>query len=169
MSTPYISEIRLMSFNFPPKGWAFCNGQVLSIQQNQVLFALLGTTYGGNGTTTFALPNLQGLVPIHFSNGYALGSTGGAQSHTLTVAEMPAHVHATNASTNAAGSSSPSGTLLARPTADIYAPVTSNQDLVPLASTTLGSAGGSQAHSNQQPYLTLSFCIALQGIFPTRN
>jgi microcystin-dependent protein len=157
-----------MSFNFPPKGWAFCNGQLLPITQNQPLFALLGTTYGGNGQTTFALPNLQGNVPIHMGNGYTLGQRGGEPSHTLTSTEMPAHLHLPNGSANRAGVNAPTGALLATTTAGVYTSPSSGQ-LTALAPSALTAVGGSQPHTNMQPYLTLSFCIALQGIFPSQN
>jgi microcystin-dependent protein len=168
MAEPFLSEIRIFSFNFPPKGWAFCNGQFLPINQNQALFALLGTTYGGNGQTTFALPNLQGRVPNHQGQGFLLGQKGGASSHTLTQSEMPQHLHFESGSATAADTPLVPNNILARCTqANIYrAPPT---NLVSLNPTTVTNVGGSQAHPNQQPYLVLNFCIALQGIFPSRN
>jgi microcystin-dependent protein len=168
MSTPYLSEIRIMSFEFAPEGWALCNGQILPINQNQALFSLMGTTYGGNGQTTFALPNLQGNVPLHTGSGYVIGQQSGEQNHTLTLSEIPTHVHTANGSTNPAATNAPTGNLLATSAADVYAPASSGQ-LVSLAPGELASAGNSQPHLNQQPYLTLNFCIALQGIFPSRN
>jgi microcystin-dependent protein len=166
MSTPYMSEIKIMSFNFPPKGWAQCNGQFLPIAQNQALFSLLGTTYGGNGQTTFALPDMRGNVPMHMGNGFTEGQRGGEASHTLTQAEMPQHVHTAQASSASAGNVvAPTGALLGSPLNLTYAP-TAN---VAMQAATIGNAGGSQPHENMQPYLALNFCIALQGIFPSRN
>ncbi len=165
MSEPFLSEIKMVSFNFPPKGWAFCNGQTMPINQNQALFSLLGTTYGGNGTTTFALPNLQGKVPVHMGSGFALGQTGGEASHTLSIAEMPQHPHVFQGTTNNADNPAVTGNLMAT-SANLY---TAANNLTTLDPSTVGNAGGSQAHENMQPYLAVSFCIALQGIFPTQN
>ena len=157
-----------MSFNFPPKGWAFCNGQLLPINQYQALFALLGTTYGGNGSTNFALPNLQGRTPIHAGAGYTLGGQGGEQAHAITASELPTHTHLTFASNNAADAGNPStGRVLAKSVgALLYAPP---NNLTAMASNSLANQGGGQAHVNMQPFLALSFCIALQGIFPSPN
>jgi microcystin-dependent protein len=172
MADPYLSEIRITSFPFPPKGWALCNGQLMSISQNQALFSLLGTTYGGNGQTTFALPNLQGRVPIHFGTSggatHTQGETQGEQNHTLVVGELPAHIHQ-QVGTSAAGSfAPPSGRLLAASdTAKPYGPP--DASATTLQPNTLANAGQGQPHPNMQPYLTLSFCIALVGIFPSRN
>lgn len=165
MSQPFLSEIKMMSFSFPPKGWAFCNGQLMPINQNQALFSLLGTTYGGNGMTTFALPNLQGKVPVHMGSGFALGQTGGEASHTLSIAEMPQHPHVFQGTTNNADNPAVTGNLMAT-SANLY---TAANNLTTLDPSTVGNAGGSQAHENMQPYLAVSFCIALQGIFPTQN
>ncbi|MBR0757583.1 phage tail protein [Bradyrhizobium jicamae] len=165
MSEPFLSEIKMMSFNFPPKGWAFCNGQTLPINQNQALFSLLGTTYGGNGTTTFLLPNLQGRVPMHMGSGHTLGEVGGEQSHTLTVGEMPQHQHIFQGTTNNADSPAVTGNLMAT-SANLY---TAAANLTTLVPGTVGNAGGSQPHENMQPYLTINFCIALQGVFPSQN
>lgn len=167
MAEPFLSEIRLFSFNFPPKGWAFCNGQLLPINQNQALFALLGTTYGGNGQTNFALPNFRGRVPIHFGEGHTLGETGGSEAHTVTIQEMPTHTHLVNATSNPSTTTSPSGNLLAdtKP-AELYHP-TDGQ--AAMGSSMVTNTGGSQAHQNMQPYLAINFCIALQGIFPSQN
>jgi microcystin-dependent protein len=173
MGTPYLSEIKIMSFNFAPKGWATCNGQTLPINQNQALFSLLGTMYGGNGQTTFALPNLQGRVPIHIGSNFNVqGETGGEQNHTVIQSEMPTHPHALNASTQQANQA----TLLTPPgnTPNILAAVTGNQyapaaSLTSLEPSTVTNTGGSQPHVNMQPYLVLNFCIALQGVFPSRN
>ncbi|MCX8475231.1 MAG: tail fiber protein [Sphingomonas sp.] len=168
MAEPFLSELRLFSFNFPPKGWAFCNGQFLPINQNQALFSLLGTMYGGNGQTNFALPNLQGRVPMHFGNGYTLGQAGGEQAHTLTISELPTHMHFLQATTAATNNNIPTNAELLSSTApnDLY---TGAAALTPLAAGTVGNVGGSQAHMNMQPFLTLSWCIALQGIFPSQN
>ncbi len=165
MGTPYISEIRIMSFNYPPKGWAMCNGQIMAIQQNQALFSLLGTTYGGDGIRTFALPNLQGRVPIHMGTGYTLGQIGGEVAHTLILSELPAHNHIPAGSSNPAGVASPANNLWAAQSSGAYAP-TSDTSLSSLA---MAHTGGSQPHDNMSPYLVLNFCIALQGIFPSRN
>jgi microcystin-dependent protein len=165
MGTPYMSEIRIMSFNFPPKGWAFCNGQFLPINQNQALFSLLGTTYGGNGQTTFALPDLRGRVPIHMGAGFIEGEAGGQEAHTLTLSELPAHTHQLNGSATNADVVTPVGNVLAQ-SSQLYGPPAQFTTLDP---STNGVVGGSQAHQNMQPYLTLSFCIALQGIFPSRS
>ncbi len=168
MAEPFLAEIRLMSFNFAPQGWAMCNGQLLPINQNQALFSLLGTTYGGNGVTTFALPNLQGRVPVHFGSGHTLGEAAGEQAHTLSASEMPAHLHQATASANVATTNTPGPTLmLAQSTASSLYGSASN--LVAMDPTALGTTGGSQAHQNMQPFLTVTFCIALQGIFPSRN
>ena len=155
-----------MSFDFAPKGWAMCNGQFLPINQNQALFALLGTTFGGNGQTTFALPNLQGRIPIHSGAGFQLGTNGGEHAHTITLSEMPQHVHTVAGSTAAdGGSNNPSGKFLGSAN-NLYA---TPQSFVPFSPGTIGNTGGSQAHLNDQPYLSLNFCIALQGIFPSQN
>jgi microcystin-dependent protein len=165
MSEPFLSEIKIMSFNFPPKGWAFCNGQFLPINQNQALFALLGTTYGGNGQTTFALPNLRGRVPIHFGSGHSLGEAAGSTSVTLNIQQLPTHLHGLQAQPANAGTNLATGNFLAATTA-IYHDPTSLTTLNPGSVT---STGGSQPHNNMMPYLVLNFCIALQGIFPSQN
>lgn len=165
MAEPYLAEIRIVSFGFAPKGWALCNGQLLPINQNQALFALLGTTYGGNGQVNFALPDLRGRAPIHWGAGVTLGERGGEQAHTLTPAEMPVHTHAMAASTDNATSTSPQNNVLAGARRPLY------REPDPAASAALPtpSVGGSQAHGNMQPFLTLNFVIALQGIFPSHN
>jgi microcystin-dependent protein len=166
MGTPYLSEIRLVSFNFPPQGWALCNGQLLPINQNQALFSLLGTTYGGNGTTNFALPNLQGCVPIHMGEGFELGQKGGEENHTLAVDEMPAHTHTPAGTNNAPDKPSPvNHTWANAPGNDAYATAANAS----MNATAVANAGGSQAHPNMQPYLTLTFIIALTGIYPSQN
>jgi microcystin-dependent protein len=167
MAEPFLSEIRIMGFNFPPKGWALCNGQFLPINQNQPLFSLLGTTFGGNGQTTFALPDLRNKVPIHVGQGFTLGQAGGQQSHTLTMSEMPAHTHFLNGTTLTSNVAAPSGAIFADVVGQIYSGATSN--LTTLAPASVTNVGGSQAHENMMPYLVLSFCIALIGIFPSPN
>ena len=168
MSEPFLSEIKIMAFGFPPKGWALCNGQFLPINQNQALFALLGTTYGGNGQTTFALPNLRGRVPIHMGSGHTLGEAAGQTAHTVTISEMPQHIHQLNGTTSGVSTIVALGNLLgaAAATDPLYADV---KELTTLAPDSVSNVGGSQPHENMQPYLTLNFCIALQGIFPSRN
>jgi microcystin-dependent protein len=169
MAEPFLSEIRIMSFGFAPKGWALCNGQLLPINQNQALFSLLGTTYGGDGRVNFGLPNLQGRAPIHFGQGHTLGEKGGEQAHTLSISEIPTHTHSENATsaistTNTAGN----GVMLAQTTAaSLYGAGASN--LVSMDTAALANVGGSQTHLNMQPFLVLNFSIALQGIFPSQN
>jgi microcystin-dependent protein len=165
VAEPFLSEIRIMSFNFAPRGWAMCNGQLLPINQNQALFSLLGTTFGGNGQTNFALPDLRARVPIHVGAGYALGVTAGEQAHTLSVPELPQHVHAMNGSSANADVVSPADNVVAQ-SSQLYGPAA---QLTTLDPSTNGSTGGSQAHLNMQPFLTLTFCIALTGIFPSAN
>jgi microcystin-dependent protein len=167
MAEPFLSEIRLMSFVFAPKGWALCNGQLLPINQNQALFSLLGTTFGGDGRVNFALPDLRGRVPIHVGAGHTLGERGGEQAHTLSIAELPQHAHVALASPAGGNQPVPTNAVpaSAAPNA-LYAPA---ESLVALSAGTVASTGGSQAHLNMQPFLTLSFCIALQGIFPSPN
>jgi microcystin-dependent protein len=165
MSTPFLGQIMLASFNFAPKGWALCNGQLLPINQNQALFSLLGTTYGGDGRVNFALPDLRGRVPIHAGGGFTLGQRAGEESHTLIVAELGAHTHLVTASSNAADQTSPAGNYFA---SSARAAFTASPNGA-LAATAVGSAGGSQPHENQSPYLVLNFIIALSGIFPSQN
>jgi microcystin-dependent protein len=165
MAEPFLSEIRIMSFTFAPKGWALCNGQLLPINQNQALFSLLGTTFGGDGRVNFALPNLQSRTPIHVGSGHTLGEQGGEQAHTLSIAELPTHTHVLNGSSTAANTNVATGGYLATVT-NAYA---SAGNLVAMSPTEVGNTGGSQAHLNLQPFLTLNFCIALQGIFPSPN
>ena len=165
MAEPFLSEIRIMSFQFAPKGWALCNGQLMPINQNQALFSLLGTTFGGDGRVNFALPDLRGRTPIHVGSGHTLGERGGEQAHTLSIAELPQHAHVLNA-TNANGSTDlPVGNVLGA-AASLYG---TPNNLVPMQAQSVTNVGGSQAHLNMQPFLTLSFCIALQGIFPSPN
>jgi microcystin-dependent protein len=165
MASPFLAEIRIFSFTFAPKGWALCNGQLLPINQNQALFSLLGTTYGGDGRVNFALPNLQGRTPFHMGAGLVLGQAGGEQAHTLSAAEMPAHSHGAAATGAAAGAASPAGGVWADAGKNIYA----GSANVLMAAAAVSSVGGGQAHQNMAPYLTLTFCIALQGIFPSQN
>jgi microcystin-dependent protein len=168
MSEPFLGELKIVSFNFPPKGWALCNGQFLPIAQNQALFALLGTTYGGNGQTTFQLPDLRGRTPIHMSAGFDLGQKAGEEAHTLTIQEMPQHVHFAQASSTAATVDTPSSSTLLGGSApnDLY---TGAAGLVAMIPSTLTNFGGSQPHPNMQPYSVLNVIIALQGIFPSQN
>jgi microcystin-dependent protein len=173
MADPFVAEIRIFPFNFAPKGWAFCNGQLLPISQNTALFSLLGTTYGGDGKSTFALPDLQGSAPMHPGQGpglsnHDLGEVGGSETVTLLESEIPAHAHTLRASSDDAELSAPSpNRVLARSSGGFaYA---SAQSLVPMASEALSPAGGDAPHNNMQPYLTFNFCIALQGVFPPRT
>lgn len=180
MSNPFLAEIRITSFNFAPKGWALCNGQLLPINQNQPLFALLGTTYGGDGRVNFALPNLQGRMPVHVGNGINLGALGGETAHTLVLNEMPLHNHTPAADTAVATSNTPdpsgskvlgqstgSGGSPVKPfAASIYSSGNPNSTLNPSC---VSNVGGNQPHDNMSPYLVLSFIIALQGIFPSQN
>src|SRR4051812_4206550 len=166
MSEPFLSEIKLVSFNFPPKGWALCNGQLMPINQNQALFALLGTTYGGNGQTTFALPDLRGQVPIHIGNGHTLGEKGGSENVTISQQTLPQHLHILQAAQVDGNQPVPGGNVLATNASKIYV---NPQNLVPMNPQSVSSVGGSQPHENRQPYLVLNFCIALIGVFPSRN
>lgn len=171
MAEPFLSEIRIMSFVFAPRGWALCNGQLLPINQNQGLFSLLGTTFGGDGRVNFALPDLRGRTPIHVGSSHTLGERGGEQAHTLSIAEIPTHTHVLSASStdgNAPVPNGPSaGNILASSGAvRIYGGA---NNLVATSAGSVANVGGSQAHLNMQPFLTLSFCIALQGIFPSPN
>lgn len=166
MSTPFLSEIKLVAFNFAPKGWALCNGQLLPINQNQALFSLLGTTYGGDGRVNFGLPDLRGRVPMHTGAAHTLGERGGEEAHTLALTELPAHTHVANASsTSTGGNVNPTNNLLGGGNGVYHSPVS----VTPLYPATIGNTGGSQPHANMAPFLTLNFCIALQGIFPSQN
>lgn len=165
MSEPFLGELRLMSFVHPPKNWALCNGQFLPINQNQALFSLLGTTYGGNGQTNFALPDLRGRVPVGWGSGFNLGQSGGEAAHTITTAEVPTHVHQLTASTARSSSTVPAGNLLAAAKTS-YRPA---ENVVALRTDALTNVGGAQPHENRQPFLTMSFCIALTGIYPSRT
>ena len=165
MSDPFLSEIKIMSFAFAPKSWALCNGQLLPINQNQALFSLLGTTYGGDGRVNFALPDLRARTPIHMGQGFTLGQNGGEQNHTLTQSEMTQHIHFAQGSKNNGDNVIPTGNVFGV-IAGLYGNPTNLTNLSP---TTVTNVGGSQPHQNMQPYLTLSFCIALQGIFPSQT
>ena len=165
MAEPFLSEIRIMSFNFAPKGWAMCDGQLLPINQNQALFSLLGTTYGGDGRVNFALPDLRARVPIHLGSGHTLGERGGEQAHTLLISELPTHTHVQQASPSTGDAVNPTGAVLAA-TSNAYRGADNATTLNPASVT---NVGGGQAHQNMQPFLVLTFCIALQGIFPSSS
>jgi microcystin-dependent protein len=171
MSEPFMGEIRIVSFNFAPQGWAMCNGQFLPINQNQALFSLLGTTFGGNGQTTFALPDLRGRIPMHTGNSHSQGEKAGQEAHALTISEMPAHNHFLSASLTNGDSVNPAfsgvGRVLARSPGNPYG--TNLANLGTLNAGTISAVGGSQPHTNMMPYLALTFCIALQGLFPSQN
>lgn len=166
MAEPFLSEIRIMSFVFAPKGWALCNGQLLPINQNQGLFSLLGTTFGGDGRVNFALPDYRGRVPIHVGADHTLGERGGEQAHTVSIAELPTHMHTLQAAGGNATTATPAGNLVLAASVN-YEAYRAATALVPLQASTVTNVGGSQPHLNMQPFLTLSFCIALQGIFPS--
>jgi microcystin-dependent protein len=166
MAEPFLSEIRIMSFSFAPKGWALCNGQLLPINQNQALFSLLGTTFGGDGRVNFALPDQRGRTPIHVGSGHTLGEKGGEQAHTISIAELPTHTHLVMASSIATGgNNSPANRFLGGANNAYH----SASNLTAMNPGTVLNTGGSQAHLNMQPFLALTFCIALQGIFPSPN
>ena len=165
MAQPYVGEIRIFSFNFPPKGWAFCNGQFLPINQNQALFSLLGTTYGGNGQTTFALPNLRGRYAMHEGNGHTLGEAAGASAVTINIQQLPQHLHFLQGA-NKNGDQPVATNFLLGNVNNLYRAPSA---LINLLNGTVTNVGGSQAHTNMCPYLVLNFCIALQGIFPSQN
>ena len=170
MAEPFLAEIRIMGFNFAPRGWATCDGQILPINQNQSLYSLLGTTYGGDGRTTFGLPNLRGRTPIHrgSSNGtsYSLGDIAGEETHTLAANEMPMHTHTLRATDNPAASDQPTGNVFSNASANVYAQFGTT---VAMNASSVLSVGGGQSHNNMQPCLALNFCIALQGLFPSRS
>ena len=165
MGTPFLGEIKIVGFNFAPKGWAECNGQFLPINQNQGLFSLFGTMYGGNGQTTFALPDFRGRTGIHVGAGFTQGQAGGQEFHTITQSEMPAHNHFVQASNAAANSNIPLGNLLGTNNAGLYSTAINTT----LAPGSITNVGGSQPHENRQPYLVLNFIVALQGVFPAQN
>ena len=169
MAEPFLAEIRLMSFSFPPRGWAGCNGQLLPINQNQALFSLLGTTYGGDGRVNFSLPDNRGRTPIHVGGGHTLGERGGEQAHTLSIAEIPTHSHLLRGSSAAASTNIPSNTTAWGNTSPTQVYNGAGANLVAMNPAVITNVGGSQAHLNMQPFLVINFCIALQGIFPSPN
>jgi microcystin-dependent protein len=174
MADPFVAEIRIFPFNFPPKGWAFCDGQLLPISQNTALFSLLGTTYGGDGKSNFALPDLQGSAPMHPGQGpglslHDLGETGGSETVTLLESEIPVHTHAKRVNPNVAETPNAAGNSLARASSVNAYQTNTNQSLVNMSDSAIAPAGGDQPHNNLQPYLTLNFCIAMQGVFPPRG
>ncbi len=170
MAEPFLAEIRILGFNFPPRGWALCDGQILPINQFQSLYSLLGTTYGGDGRTSFALPDLRGRTPIHFGSSggmnHSLGNKGGEERHELDASEIPQHTHLLQGSSSNASQQSPAGNVYARASANTYHDRTSP---VNMQSDAVGTTGVNQGHENMQPFLTLNFVIALQGLFPSRN
>jgi len=167
MSTPFLGEIKIISWNFAPQGWAFANGQFLPINQNQALFSLFGTMYGGNGQTTFALPNFRGRVPVHKGDGRTQGEAAGSSAVTINASTMAQHTHFVNVTNNDATSPNPANdVIISKSVAQSYGPAA---NLTPMAATTIGSVGGSQPHENRQPYLVLNFIVALQGVFPSQN
>jgi microcystin-dependent protein len=165
VAEPFLSEIRVFSFQFAPRGWSMCNGQLLPINQNQALFSLLGTTYGGDGRVNFGLPDLRGRIPIHMGSGHTLGERGGEQAHTLSITELPEHTHTANASSANGDKAFANGSVLAA-AANLYG---GPSNLTTLNASSVTNVGGSQAHETMQPYLGLTFCIALQGIFPSQT
>jgi microcystin-dependent protein len=168
MAQPYVGEIRMFAGNFAPAGWMFCSGQLLPISENETLFQLIGTTYGGDGQSTFALPDLQSRIPIHQGNGFILAETGGAEEITLTVQQIPAHTHPMLASIDAASATAPGpSVVLARALAATITPYGSDNPSTPMSPQMVGSVGGSQPHTNIQPYGTLNYIISLFGIFPS--
>jgi microcystin-dependent protein len=166
MAEPFLGEVKIVSFNYPPRGWAFCNGQLLPINQNQALFSLLGTQYGGNGQTTFGLPDLRTAAAIHMGAGFTIGQRGGEAAHTLNSSEMPQHTHTLGATPNAGTTAVPTGNVYGKGLQNTYSSATS---LVAMSTGTVSSVGGSQPHENRPPFLALNFVIALQGIFPSQN
>lgn len=166
MSEPFLGEIKIIAWNYAPKGWAFCNGQFLPINQNQALFSLLGTMYGGNGQTTFALPDFRGKIPVHMGGGHTQGETAGQYAHTVTMSEMPAHNHFMQVTNNIGTTQNPGDFVLSKSVANSYGGFT---ELVAMNATSIGNVGGSQPHENKQPFLVLNFIIALQGIFPSQT
>lgn len=168
MGTPFLGEIKIISWNFAPRNWAFCNGQFLPINQNQALFSLFGTMYGGNGQTTFALPDLRGRVPVHLGGGFTQGETAGQEFHTVTQSELPQHLHVLQASSSVATTDTPDSSALLGSSApnDLY---TGASNLTPMGPTSVTSVGGSQPHENRHPFLVLNFIVALTGVFPSQS
>jgi microcystin-dependent protein len=169
MSQPFVGEIKLFGFPFPPRGYALCNGQILSIAQNQALFSLLGVTYGGNGTTNFALPDLRSRTPVHFSSTLPQGAPTGAENVTLTTQTMPTHMHLLRGTSTTADSRACNASSFANDSTTAADFFTASANLVAISPQTVGPAGGNQPHENMQPYLVMSYCIALNGVFPSRN
>lgn len=167
MAQPYVGEIRMFAGNFAPAGWMFCEGQLLPISENETLFQLIGTTYGGDGQSTFALPDLRGRIPLHQGNGFILAETGGAEEITLTAAQIPAHSHLLLGSTNAATATAPGSSVFGRTSLATITPYGSDAPSTNLSPSTVGPIGGSQPHTNFQPYLCVDFIISLFGIFPS--
>jgi microcystin-dependent protein len=166
MSEPFLAEIRIFGFNFAPRGYALCDGQILPINQNQSLYSLLGTTYGGDGRTSFGLPDLRGRSPVHVGNGDSLGNKGGSEGVTLSASQMPQHDHPLNSSSDPANAPSPAGKVLGNASTQLYNDAQPLREMNPAA---VASVGGGQSHNNMQPFLVMNFCIALQGLFPSRN
>jgi microcystin-dependent protein len=169
MAQPYVGEIRMFAGNFAPAGWMFCEGQLLPISENETLFNLIGTTYGGDGQSTFGLPDLRGRLPLHFGNGFVLAETGGVETVTLTVQQIPAHNHALLASSNVASQTAPAGLLAGKSSGATTSPYGTDQPLIAISPQAVGTTGGSQPHNNFQPYLCVDFIISLFGIFPSQT
>lgn len=167
MAQPYVGEIRIFAGNFAPAGWMFCEGQIIPISENETLFNLIGTTYGGDGQSTFALPDLRSRIPIHQGNGFILAETGGAEEVTLTVNQIPAHSHALLATNNTATTATAAGQVMAGSTGATVSPFGTDAPQINLAPASIGAVGGSQPHTNVQPYLCVNFIISLFGIFPS--
>jgi microcystin-dependent protein len=167
MSEPFLAEIKIFAFNFAPRGWAFCDGQILPINQNQSLYSLLGTTYGGDGRTSFGLPDMRGRTPIHVDNGHPLGQKSGEEAHTISVAEMPTHSHHARGTNQQANQKDPTGNVWAAQSEGThFGSATPNSSL---NNSSISQSGGGQSHENMQPFTSLRFCIAIQGLFPSRN
>jgi microcystin-dependent protein len=169
MSTPFLGELRVVAYTFAPRGWVMCNGQLLAINQNAALFAILGTTYGGNGTTDFALPNFQGRAPIHTGGSFPLGASGGEQNHNLILSEIPQHNHSVNGSSANGNTQTAKGNTWAVEGSNTTFIYSNDSASAQMGGAAIALAGGGQPHDNMQPYLVLNFIIALQGIFPSRN
>lgn len=166
MSEPFLAEVRMVGFNFAPRGWAFCDGQILPINQNQSLFSLLGTTYGGDGRTSFGLPELRGRTPVHVGNGHALGEKAGEDQHTFSLSEIPQHTHVPQGANVPGDQPNPAGSVPATAPDNVYG---ARSDTVTMNAGMVANAGIGQSHENMMPFLAISFVIALQGLFPSRN